>query len=161
LFFAGQGVSLIGTWMQQLALSWLVFRQAPPGERAFLLGLVGFAGQAPAFVLVPFAGVLIDRWDRHRLLVVTQTLMLLQALALPPGADLIPLPLVIALSAATGCLNAFDMPTRQSFLPDMLTDKDDLGNAIALNSSLFHGARLVGPSLASLVIALTGEAVCF
>jgi MFS family permease len=130
---------------------------------AFLLGLVSFAGQIPAFVLVPFAGVLIDHWNRHRLVVITQTMMMLQALALTvlTWLDVINIPQLIVLSVVMGCLNAFDMPARQAFLPEMLTNKDDLSNAIALNSSLFNGARLVGPAVAGLTIALVGAKVCF
>jgi MFS family permease len=160
LFFGGQGVSLIGTWMQQLAMSWLVYVLT---RDAFLLGLVNFAGQIPAFLLVPFAGVLIDHWNRHRLLVITQTLMMVQAITLTvlTWLDVIDITQLVLLSVFMGCLNAFDMPGRQAFLPDMLTDKDDLGNAIALNSSLFHGARLIGPSLAGFVIAWAGAKVCF
>jgi MFS family permease len=160
LFFGGQGISLIGTWMQQLAMSWLVYKLT--GD-AFLLGLVNFAGQIPAFVLVPLAGVLIDHWNRHRLLVITQTLMMVQALALTvlTWLDIINIAQLVVLSVVMGCLNAFDMPTRQAFLPEMLTNKDDLSNAIALNSSLFHGARLIGPSLAGFTIAWAGEKVCF
>jgi MFS family permease len=172
LFFGGQGISLIGTWMQQLAMSWLVYQLAREQEQqtgehqgaaAFLMGLVGFAGQVPAFFLVPVAGVLIDRWNRHRLVIATQTLMMLQAAALAVFAllDLIDIPMLISLSLFLGCVNAFDMPARQSFLPDMLTNKEDLANAIALNSSLFHGARLVGPTLASLIIAFAGVDACF
>jgi MFS family permease len=160
LFFAGQGISLIGTWMQQLAMSWLVYVLT---RDAFLLGLVNFAGQIPAFVLVPFAGVLIDHWNRHRLLVITQTLMMVQALVLTvlTWLDIIDITQLVVLSVFMGCLNAFDMPGRQAFLPDMLTNKEDLGNAIALNSSLFNGARLIGPSLAGFTIYVAGAEVCF
>ena len=166
LFFGGQGVSLIGTWMQQLAMSWLVYQlalKAFPTKAAFFLGLVNFAGQIPAIIVVPLAGVLIDHWNRHRIIVITQTLMLFQAMALAilTWAGVIDIAQVIILSVIMGILNAFDMPARQTFLPEMLTNKDDLGNAIALNSSLFHGARLIGPSLAGMVIAWTGAAFCF
>lgn len=165
LFFAGQGVSLIGTWMTRLATGWLVYRLG--GEAApWLLGVVSFAGLAPTFFLGPVAGVFVDRWDRHRVLVVTQVLSLLQSAALAavafraeagPGA----IWLVVALSIGQGAINAFDMPARQSLLVEMVARREDLPNAIALNSSLVNGARLVGPALAGLVIAAAGEAWCF
>jgi MFS family permease len=160
LFFLGQGISLIGTWMQQLAMSWLVYLLT---RDVFLLGVVNFAGQIPAFVLVPLAGVLIDHWNRHRLLVITQTLMMFQALVLTvlTWLDIIDISQLILLSVFMGCVNAFDMPARQAFMPEMLTHKDDLGNAIALNSSLFHGARLIGPFLAGFTIAWAGAKICF
>ena len=165
LFFAGQGVSLVGTWMTRLATGWLVFRLA--GAAApWLLGAVSFAGLAPAFFLGPVAGVFVDRWDRHRVLVVTQVLSLLQSAALawvafraPAGTFAIGL--VVALSVAQGAINAFDMPARQSLLVRMVARREDLPNAIALNSSLVNGARLVGPALAGAVIAAAGEAWCF
>jgi MFS family permease len=168
LFFLGQGVSLIGTWMQTLAMSWLVFalslKETGSEEKAgFLLGVVNFAGQIPAILVVPFAGVLIDHWNRHRVIVIAQTLMLVQAgaLTLLTWLQIIDIVQVIILTTFMGILNAFDMPARQAFLPEMLTNKEDLGNAIALNSSLFHGARLIGPSLAGWIIAWTGEGFCF
>ena len=165
LFFAGQGISLIGTWMTRIATGWLVFRLGGP-DPAFLLGVVGFAGQVPTFFLAPFAGALVDRWNRHRLLIVTQALSLVQSALLAvvafratPGAGTIWQ--VAVLSVFQGLINAFDMPARQAFLVEMVTRREDLGNAIALNSSLVNGARLVGPSLAGVVIALAGEAWCF
>jgi MFS family permease len=160
LFFAGQGVSLVGTWMQQVALSWLIYRLT---DSVFLLGIVGFAGQFPTFVLSPFAGVLSDRWNRHRTLVLTQTLSMVQALTLAAlvltGA--VAVWHIILLSLFVGCVNALDIPTRQSFVIHMIEDKRDLGNAIALNSAMFNGARFVGPSVAGLLIALVGEGICF
>jgi MFS family permease len=165
LFFAGQGVSLIGTWMTRLATGWLVFRLA--GANApWLLGVVSFAGLAPAFFLGPVAGVFVDRWDRHRVLVVTQVLSLLQSAALAwvafrGEAGVASIWLVVALSVAQGAINAFDMPARQSLLVQMVARREDLPNAIALNSSLVNGARLVGPALAGAVIAAAGEAWCF
>jgi MFS family permease len=165
LYFAGQGVSLIGTWMTRLATGWLVFRLAQPGP-AFLLGLVGFVGQVPIFFLAPFAGALIDRSNRHRLLLVTQALSLIQSALLAvvaflgePGTTTITL--VVLLSLAQGLINAFDMPARQVFLVEIVERREDLPNAIALNSSMFNGARLIGPSLAGAVIALAGEGWCF
>jgi len=161
LFFGGQGVSLVGTWMQTLAMNWLVYKLRP--NDPFMLGLVNFAGQIPAFVLVPVAGVKIDHWNRHRVVVITQTLMMVQALVLAvlTWLKVIDIVQLVAMSVVMGCLNAFDMPARQAFLPEMVTNREDLGNAIALNSSLFHGARLIGPSLAGFIIAWKGEAVCF
>ena len=160
LFFAGQGISLIGTWMQQLAMSWLVYRMT---NSAFLLGLVGFAGQIPSFLLSPFAGVLADRWDKRRVLVITQTLSMLQAFALAALVltKTVSVWHIILLGILLGCVNAFDITTRQAFVPDMLEKKEDLGNAIALNSSLFNGARLIGPAVAGILIALVGEGMCF
>ncbi len=160
LFFAGQGVSLIGTWMQQVALSWLVYRLT---DSVFLLGVVGFAGQFPTFVISPFAGVLSDRWNRHRTLILTQALSMAQALTLAvlvlTGA--VAVWHIILLSLFLGCVNALDIPTRQSFVIHMIDDKKDLGNAIALNSAMFNGARFLGPSVAGILIALVGEGVCF
>jgi MFS family permease len=166
LFFAGQGVSLIGTWMSRIATGWLVFRLAEPGTAALMLGVVSFVGQSPSFFLTPFSGVLVDRWNRHRILVVTQTLFglasaLLALVAFSAAAGLVTIALVIALSFAQGVLNAFDMPARQAFLVEMIAQREDLPNAIALNSSLVNGARLVGPSVAGLLIAAAGEGWCF
>ena len=160
LFFAGQGISLIGTWMQQLAMSWLVYRMT---HSALLLGIVGFSGMIPSFLLAPFAGVLADRWNKRRVLVITQTLSMLQAFALAALVltQTVSIWHIIPLSIFLGCVNAFDIITRQAFVPDMLERKEDLGNAIALNSSLFNGARLIGPAFAGVLIALVGEGLCF
>jgi MFS family permease len=160
LFFGGQIVSLIGTWISMTATSWLVYRLT---GSAMLLGVVGFAGQIPGFVLGPFAGAYLDRWDRHRVLVVTQTVSMLQSftLAYLTFTGQITVPAVIALNAVQGLVNAFDMPARQAFLSTMITDREDLANAIAMNSSMFNAARLVGPSIAGVVIATAGEAWCF
>lgn len=160
LFVAGQSISLIGTWMTRIATSWLVWRLT---HSAFLLGLVGFAGQILTFALAPFAGVLIERMDRRKLLVLTQALAGLQSLAMAglTLAKIITIKEIIALSALQGLINAFDMPGRQSFLVQMVEDKRDLSNAIALNSSMVNGARLVGPGLAGIVISLVGEGWCF
>lgn len=165
LYFAGQGISLVGTWMTRLATGWLVFRLAGR-DAPWLLGVVSFAGLAPAFFLGPVAGVFVDRWDRHRVLVVTQILSLLQSAALAWVAfrgegGAIAIGLVVALSAFQGVINAFDMPARQSLLVQLVARREDLPNAIALNSSLVNGARLVGPALAGGVIAAVGEAWCF
>jgi MFS family permease len=160
LFFAGQGISLIGTWLTRVATSWLVYRLT---GSALLLGLVSFAGQIPTFALAPFAGVLIDRWNRHRILVVTQTIAMLQSAALAVLAlgGVITVPQVIVLSIVQGVVNAFDMPARQSFVIEMVESRDDLPNAIALNSSLVNSARLIGPSVGGVLIAAVGEGWCF
>ncbi len=160
LFFAGQGLSLIGTWMTIISTSWLVYRLT---NSVFLLGIVGFACQIPAFLLAPFAGVFADRWSRQRLLVITQLLAMLQSFSLAVLAltGIINIWHVILLNIFQGVINAFDMPARQSFVVDMVENKDDLVNAIALNSSLFNGARLIGPSIAGLLIAAVGEGMCF
>jgi MFS family permease len=160
LFVAGQSVSLIGTWMTRLATSWLVWRLT---HSALLLGVVGFAGQILTFVLAPFAGVLIERMDRRKLLVWTQALAGVQSLAMAALtlAHVITIHEIIGLSLLQGLINAFDMPGRQSFLVQMVEDKADLGNAIALNSSMVNGARLIGPALAGIVISMVGEGWCF
>jgi len=160
LFFSGQSISLIGTWMTRVATSWLVYRLT---GSALLLGVVGFAGQIPSFVLAPFAGVLVDRWNRQRMLVITQVLALLQslAMALLTMTGLIKMWHIIALSVFQGLINAFDMPARQAFVVEMVDSREDLANAIALNSSMVNAARLIGPSLGGVVIAAVGEGWCF
>ncbi len=160
LFFVGQGISLIGSWMPRVATSWLVYRLT---GSVFLLGIVGFAGQIPTFLLAPFAGVLVDRWNRHRILVITQILAMFQSFALAILAlrHMITVEEVVLLSILQGIVNAFDIPARQAFVVEMVEDKEDLSNAIALNSSLFNGARLVGPSIAGVLIASAGEGICF
>jgi MFS family permease len=165
LFFAGQGVSLVGTWMTRLATGWLVFRLGGP-DAPWLLGVVSFAALAPTFFLGPLAGVLVDRWNRHTVLVVTQLLALLQSAALAwvaftaePGVGTVWL--IAGLSVFQGLINAFDMPARQALLVQMVERREDLPNAIALNSSLVNGSRLVGPAAAGAVIAAAGEAWCF
>jgi MFS family permease len=160
LFFTGQSVSLIGTWMTRIATSWLVYRLT---NSELLLGVVGFVGQIPSFLLAPVAGVLVDRWNRHRLLVATQALAMAQSLAMAvltlTGA--VKIWHIIALSAFQGVINAFDMPARQAFVVEMIDKPDDLSNAIALNSSMVNAARLLGPSLAGVIIAAVGEGWCF
>lgn len=160
LFFSGQSVSLIGTWLTRVATGWLVYRLT---HSALALGIVGFAGQLPTFLLAPFAGVWVDRLNRHRVLVVTQVLAAIQS-ALLAGLTLsgvITVRDVILLSIFQGLINAVDMPARQSFVVEMVEDRADLPNAIALNSSMFNGARLIGPSIAGLLIAWVGEGWCF
>lgn len=160
LFFGGQGISLVGTWMQRIAVGWLVYRLT---SSPFLLGVVEFSSQIPTFFLAPVAGVLADRHDRHRILVLTQVLAMVQALilALLVLLDVVRVWHVVALGIALGVIRAFEMPTRQSFVVEMVGDKNDLGNAIALNSTMVNGARLVGPSVAGLLILAAGEGVCF
>jgi MFS family permease len=160
LYFAGQSISLIGTWMQQIALAWLAYRF---GNSAMLLGLVGFCTQIPVFVLGPLAGVVADRVNRHRLIILTQTLAMLQAflVAFLTLSGLIEIWHILALSVFLGTVNTFDVTGRQVFLSEMLDDRADLANAIALNSSMFNGARLVGPALAGVLINLVGEGMCF
>lgn len=160
LFFTGQSVSLIGTWMTQIATSWLVYRIT---GSAWLLGIVGFASRIPSFLLGPFAGVWVDRWNRHQTLVVTQILSMLQSFALAglALARIITIREIIWLGLAQGIINAFDMPARQAFVIQMVEDRADLGNAIALNSSMVNMARLLGPSIAGIIIAAFGEGYCF
>jgi len=160
LFFFGQGISVIGTWMTRLATTWLVYRLT---HSALLLGIVTFAGQIVAFALGPFAGVWVERLSRRKLLVWTQTAACLQSLALAALtlAHVINLWEIIALAALQGLINAFDMPGRQSFLVQMVDDQNDLSNAIAINSSMVNGGRLIGPAMAGLVIAAVGEGWCF
>jgi MFS family permease len=160
LFFSGQSISLIGTWMQRIAMPWLVYHMT---GSALLLGVVSFAGQIPTFVLSPFAGVLTDRWNRYRVLLFTQIFSLIQAgvLALLCLAGVIRIWEIVGLSVILGCINAFDVPARHSFVIEMVENKEDLGNGIALNSMMFNGARLIGPSIAGMMLATTSEGVCF
>ena len=160
LFFTGQSISLVGTWMTRIATSWLVYKlRGSP----LLLGFVAFAGQIPTFLIAPIAGVWVDRLDCRRVLVVTQVLAMLQSLSLAflTLSGHITIPEIIGLSAFQGLINAFDMPGRHAFLVQMVEEKQDLGNAIALNSSMVNMARLLGPSLAGVVIALFGTGYCF
>jgi MFS family permease len=160
LFFAGQSLSLIGSWMTRVATGWLVYRMT---GSAWLLGVVGFAGQIPAFFLAPFAGVWIDRWDRRRTLIVTQVLSMLESFVLAALAlsGSITTAEIVLLNLFQGAVNAFDMPARQSFVVQMVGRREDLGSAIALNSSMVNGARLIGPSVAGLLIAVSNEGWCF
>jgi MFS family permease len=160
LFFGGQSISLIGTWMTRIATSWLVYRLT---GSALLLGLVGFAGQIPTFLFAPFAGVWVDRLNRRHVLVITQTLAMLQSfgLAVLTLAKVTTIREILALSVFQGLINAFDMPGRQAFMVQMVEDRQDLGNAIAINSSMVNMARLLGPALGGIVIAGFGEGYCF
>ncbi|MBF0483156.1 MAG: MFS transporter [Candidatus Omnitrophica bacterium] len=160
LFFTGQGISLVGTWMQQVAMAWMIYRLS---NSALMLGMVGFVSQIPAFLITPFAGIFADRYDRRKMLVITQTLAMTQALILAVLVltKHITIPYIFILSVFLGVINSFDVPIRQAFTIDMIEKKEDLGNAIALNSSLFNVARLIGPSLAGFLIAWLGEGICF
>jgi len=160
LFFSGQFISLIGTWMQQIAVSWLVYRLT---NSVFLLGFVGFISQFPTFIISPFAGVWSDRINKHRILIWTQSLSMIQALTLAALVltNTITVWQIIGLSLFLGCINAFDVPARQSFIIEMIEDRRDLGNAIALNSAMFNGTRFLGPFVAGILIAAVGEGICF
>ncbi len=160
LYFFGQGISLVGTWMTRLATGWLVYRLT---HSALLLGVVSFAGQIVAVLLGPFAGVWVERLERRKLLVWTQVLAAIQSLAMAALtlAHVITLWEIIALAAFQGLINAFDMPGRQSFLVQMVEDPNDLSNAIAINSSMANGARLIGPAIGGFLIAAVGEGWCF
>src|SRR3984957_18138448 len=155
LFFTGQIISLIGTWMTRIATSWLVYRLT---GSAVLLGIVGFASQIPSFLLGPIAGVLVDRWDRHRTLTFTQVLSMIQSFALAGLAlsGVIKVWEIIALALFQGVIGAFDMPVRQSFVIQMVDHREDLSNAIALNGTMVNSASLVGPAIAGV-----GEGYCF
>lgn len=160
LFFTGQSISLVGTWMQQVAMSWLVYRLT---NSALLLGVVGFVGQIPNLLLTPIAGVIADRYNRHRILIITQILAMLQAgiLSILVLSHNIEVWQILLLSLFQGLINSFDMPVRQAFTIEMIEKKEDLGNAIALNSSMVNMARLIGPFLAGIIIAVLGEGLCF
>jgi MFS family permease len=167
LFFAGQLVSMVGNWLTSIATSWLVYRLS---GSAILLGFVGFAGQFPTFILAPFAGVLVDRWRLRRTLVTTQTLAMLESFALACVAfafsrhaldAIVAIHLLLILNLCQGLINAVDIPARQAFVVEMVDRREDLSNAIALNSSLVNAARLLGPSIGGVLIAVFGEAWCF
>jgi len=160
LFFTGQSISLVGTWMQRIAMPWLVYHMT---GSALLLGVVSFAGQIPTFLLSPVAGVLTDRFSKYKVLLITQVFSLIQALilAILCLTGMIQIWQIVLLSVALGCINAFDVPSRHSFVFEMVERKEDLGNAIALNSMMFNGARLIGPSIAGVMLATAGEGICF
>lgn len=159
LFFAGQLVSLIGTWMQHIAMTWLAYRLT---DSTLMLGLIGFASQIPILLFSIPAGVWNDRLDRRRLLLLTQFLAMLQAVALfvLTATETITPALLLVLAFTLGCINAVDLPARQAFVAQMV-EKHALPNAIGLNSFLMNGTRFVGPALAGLIVALAGEAACF
>jgi MFS family permease len=160
LFFFGQGISLIGTWMTQVSTVWLVYQLT---NSALMLGVVGFIGQIASFLFGPFGGVIVDRWNRRTLLIITQVLAMIESLSLAGLAltGVINIELIISLSFLQGLINAVDAPARQTFVKDMIERPDDLPSAIALNSSLINGARLVGPAIAGVVIARMGTGYCF
>lgn len=160
LFFVGQGISLIGSWMTQLATIWLVYHLT---NSPLLLGVVGFSSQIPSFVLSPFGGVFVDWFSRHRILIGTQILSMIQSLVLAVLAlsGMIQIWHIIVLSLFQGLITAFDSPARQAFVTEMVEKKEDLANAIAINSTMFNGARLIGPAIAGLLIARVGAAYCF
>jgi MFS family permease len=159
LFFAGQLISLIGTWMQTVAQSWLVYRLT---GSTLLLGTVGFASQIPVFLVAPLGGTVADRANRHRVVIATQTASMVLAfiLAVLTLTYRIQVWQIMVLAASLGVVNAFDIPARQAFLMDMV-GREDLMNAIALNSSMFNGARILGPAVAGIVVAWVGEGWCF
>ena len=159
LFFSGQLISLIGTWMQTVAQSWLVYRLTGSGLK---LGAVGFASQIPVFLFAPLGGIVADRSNRKRVVIGTQVASMLLAfvLAALTLTNRITVPEIFVLAALLGVVNAFDIPGRQSFLVDMV-GKEDLMNAIALNSSMFNGARVIGPAVAGVLVAKLGEGWCF
>ncbi|OFY39141.1 MAG: MFS transporter [Bacteroidetes bacterium GWF2_40_14] len=160
LYFTGQGISMIGTWMQNIALSWLVYRLT---GSVFLLGLVGFTNQIPTFILSTFTGVLTDRYNRLRIMILAQVAFMIQAFVMAGLVlfNMIEVWHIVVLSILAGVISAFDAPARQSLVVDLIDKKEDLGNAIALNSAIFNGARLVGPAIAGVTIAAVGEGICF
>jgi MFS family permease len=160
LFFAGQGISLIGTWMTQTATIWLVYSLT---QSPLMLGVVGFSSQVPSFVLAPFGGVFADHFSRHRTLIGTQILSMIQSLALATLAltGVIQIWHLIVLSLFQGIVSAVDAPARQAFVAELVEQKGDLANAIAINSTMFNGARLVGPAIGGLIVASIGTAYCF
>nr|HPG35567.1 MFS transporter [bacterium] len=160
IYFFGQITSQVGLWMQQVALGWLVYRLT---NSAFLLGIVGFSAQIPSFILSPIAGIAADRYDRYKILIITQSLFMVQALVLAALVllDIAGVTTIIILSLIQGIIMAFDAPARHAFVVQIVDRKDDIGNAIALNSTTFHASRLVGPPLAGVIIAVANEGICF
>jgi len=160
LFFGGQSISLVGTWITRVATSWLVYRLT---GSELLLGVAGFAGQIPTLIITPFAGVLVDRHDRRRILLWTQAGSLVQSalLAVLTFTDIITVKQIIWLQVVQGIINSFDTPARQAFVSEMVEDRRDLPNAIALNSSMVNGTRIIGPSIGGVLIAAFGEGWCF
>ena len=160
LFFTGQSISLVGTWITRVAISWLVYRLT---GSELLLGVVSFAGQIPTLLLAPFAGVIVDRHNRHRTLIWTQAASLVQSalLAILTLSGLVTVPQLLVLQLFQGVINAFDTPARQALVVDMVSNRSDLPNAIALNSSMVNGSRVIGPSIGGVIIAAVGEGWCF
>ena len=159
LFFSGQLISLVGTWMQNVAQSWLVYRMT---HSSLLLGLVSFAGQIPVFPMAPLAGMVADRLSRRKVVIATQTASMILAfiLAFLTLKGIVTVWEVVVLASLMGVVNSFDIPARQAFLVEMV-GRDDLMNAIALNSSMFNGARIIGPAIAGILVASIGEGWCF
>ena len=160
LYFFGQGISLVGTWLTRFAIPYQAYELS---HSTFMLGIVAFFGQAPTSIIAPFAGVLVDRWDRHRTIVVTQVFAMLQSAALAIFALTGSLTVwhLLVLGSVQAVINAFDMPARQSFVRQVVSDRADLPNAIALNSSLVNAARLIGPVIAAALVELVGIGWCF
>lgn len=160
LFFTGQTISMMGTWMQDIAINWLIYQLT---GSAIMLGAVNFCSKMPGFMLGPFAGLLVDRFSRHKMIIFTQIMSMLQALvmALLVLTDRIEVWHVMALGTLLGCIQALDLPARHAFIVDMVDDREDMNNAIALNSIIINAARLVGPSIAGILIAIVGEGICF
>ncbi len=160
LFFGGQGISLIGTWMTRVATSWLVYEIT---GQDWILGIVSFAGQIPILIVAPLAGAWVEQANRYRILIATQALSMIQSFALAALSlsHMIDVWQIIVLATFQGLINAVDTPARQAFLVEMIEDRRDLSNAIALNSSMFNGARLIGPSIAGLLYAEVGAGYCF
>ena len=160
LYFFGQAISITGTWMQSIALNWLVYRLT---DSVFMLGLIGFVLYAPNFFFAPIAGVFADRTSRFKMFFTTQVLAMIQALTLATLVltDTVQVWHIVALAGMLGVINSFDFPSRQSMVVLLVEDKNDLSNAIALNSSMVNLARVLGPSLAGILIALIGEGWCF
>src|SRR2546423_7353588 len=160
LYFGGQSISLVGTWVQQIALGWTIYHLT---HASFLRGLVSFAGQLPLFVVTPLAGVLVDRWNRHRTLIVTQTLSMLQAfaLALVVFTHMLSVWNLILLNVIAGIILAVDLTARQAFIVEMVGSAHDLPNAVALNAFVINGGRMLGPAIAGLLLTIVSPAVCF
>jgi MFS family permease len=160
LFFGGQSVSLVGTWITRVATSWLIYRLT---GSELLLGVAGFVGQIPTLIITPFAGVLVDRMDRRKILLITQVASLVQSavLAALTLSGVVTVVQIIWLQVLQGVINSFDTPARQAFVSEMVEDRKDLPNAIALNSSMVNGSRIIGPSIGGVLIAAVGEGWCF
>jgi MFS family permease len=160
LYFIGQSISLIGTWMQRIAISWLVYRLT---HSPSMLGIISFAQLIPTFLLSPYGGVVTDRFDRYKILLATQIASMIQAGLLTAAVMTkhYDMNVLIVLSVMLGIINAFDMPSRQSLVISLVDDKAALPNAIALNSSMVHMARFIGPSIAGIIVATYGEGICF
>lgn len=160
IFFAGQGLAATGVWIQNIAMSWLIYRLT---DSAWMLGLTAFASQIPNFLLAPAAGVWIDRWPKNKVLIATQTLSFIQSLLLVwlTLSGRIEMWQVLCLSFFTGCVNAFDVPAKHAATAEMMANPDDKQNAIAINSITYNTARMLGPSLAGILIPLIGEGLCF